>query len=207
CSVFEQDCPDAEHACRTQAFTGRSGYNEIGTLCEPPRGTEVLGASCTRPTGAPGDDTCAPGLYCAYWGQARSTPQARTCHEVCDLDHACGADERCLSFGNRVPTEGTCVAACDPLDDRCGAGLHCATISTSAESGFSAITTCLFEGPGVAGDACNSSEACADGHICAFDSTGGTCRPVCGPSVPCEASGETCRPISGTPSVDLGVCR
>lgn len=209
CDVVAQDCPDPDAKCRTQAFRGINGSNEIGTLCSPPRGEGGLETSCERPTGEPGDDTCAPGLYCAYWGLPRSTPQARVCRQHCDLANPCPtAGDHCLGFGGRVPTEGACLPACDPFDDPCGPGQHCATASTLAERAYDGFLTCLFVGSGGAGDACANSEGCADGLSCLFDNQGnGACRALCGETRPCEGANETCVMLSGLPTPGVGFCR
>ena len=203
CDLLGQDCAAGEK-CRVVFFNDAAGTQRAGTDCAPD-GSVPEGDSCVRASGA-GDDDCAAGGYCAYWGLPQSTPQERTCHAFCTEDGECDAGEICLGVG-AIEVSGNCAATCEPFGDDCVAGTHCSPIASVHDGERSIELICNFIGTGGEGSPCTFSTDCVADMACIFLAADGAsqCRPMCDAMHPCTFDSE-CRVTDDTPMPGLGFC-
>ena len=197
CDPFASNC-DAKGDTPKCAFDAPTKQ----LTCSPSLGTKAAGEECERPTGVAGSDTCGPGLYCSFWGLAKSVPQKRVCQRMCDAAHGCGDGEVCtaLTMGGTV---GACAPGCEPFAEPsgCPQGTTCGLLNGL---GTPMTWGCQFDGTVGEGEACNEEVDCAAGLSCLRPMLGaGTCRKICDDAHPCEREGDTCRTM---PSMDEGAC-
>lgn len=191
CDPVAQDCADGKK-CAAK-LTGSDAWR---TACvDEPADPVGKGVVCERPTGEVGIDTCAPGLFCAYWGMPKSNPTVRQCQVLCKGDADCDAGEVCARAGIFRAGYGTCKPTCDPFEAVCKAGLGCQNEDRAYEGGGT-VYVCERAGTGGEGAGCFVGDSeCAAGLGCAYSPTTGeaVCRPYCDPDHPC-AAGSACAP-------------
>jgi len=200
CDVALQDCSGEAPKCSLV----EAGFGVLVNGCVNAAETPVgEGEVCTRGPGGTGDDTCAPGLFCTFFGLPESSPQTRRCRRLCDASSACGDGERCVRWNGAVLDSGLCLAACDPVDAQaCGEGLACRLEWLDIEA-RTLVPSCNWSGSREVGARCEGGP-CAAGLACVYDNTSGhrECRALCDEGHAC-ASG-TCETI---PYADgLGSC-
>lgn len=186
------------------AETG-DGWTAARCLPAVPDATGAEGELCTRIDGQVGLDTCAEGLFCAFWGQPQGDPQTRTCHPYCRDAGDCGPDEMCVGVDS-ARHGGGCVARCDPMDDQaCAAGLGCRSTPTALALGIGYI--CNFVGDAQRGESC-SGAACAPGLDCKHvNGVGPQCMARCRPSVGgCPPDSRCAEDITEGAPDDFGHC-
>lgn len=200
CDVFAQDCADPTAPKCTVDFVDPT---ELPSTCQAALGDDMLGDLCDRPDNTPGIDTCASGLFCAFFGQPFATPQTRQCVEDCNEASDCGADQFCYRLGGPAAPDarlyGVCAGTCDPFEaSPCSIALNkCAPGLTTA--GDISWTCMPAPASGAAGDACMTDLDC--GPLLACDPTALQCTPTCDASHPCTAPA-TCTEGFGV----LGLC-
>lgn len=203
CDWVEQDCANPGDKCRVIL----NGDGSFDTACVPAGDKDLLD-NCTRPNGQPGEDDCGAGLYCSYFGLARSTPQQRHCLRTCDVDSLCEPGFSCLKFDTNLDRLGACVPACDPFGDDCVEGTHCTMFGNSG-SAFPGLFTCSFDGTSTEGEACQgNSENCAAPYGCfqVNNFNDPVCREYCDDNTPCSDPQATCSQIMINGVRDYGVC-
>ena len=164
----------------------------------PPWGEQSVGEECTRPTGVVGLDTCAPGGYCANFGNP--SPIDRTCRAVCNVNDDCSQDENCLNISTQSPRSGVCLASCVPFSDDCTGANHC---TWGYDTDLKIILYCDFFGNVGLGGNCSTAK-CAEGLLCAAKATGYQCVNACDQDHPCLGD-SSCYPfIESAPF--SGVC-
>lgn len=191
CDVALQDCVGDASKCSLVDV----GFGVIVNGCVAKGETTVgQGEVCTRGPGGIGDDTCAQGLYCTFFGLPESSPQARRCRRLCQTSSVCGAGERCVRWHGAVLDAGLCVPACDPFDrEACGEGLACRLEWLDIDD-RTLVPSCDWSGSRGVGARCGGGP-CAAELACVYDDMSGhrVCRALCDEAHPC-ASG-TCAMI------------
>lgn len=185
CDAIVQDCVEAD-ASKCAVFP--SEVDESAELtCVEPLGDADTHESCVRPNGIAGEDTCAAGHYCAWWGQPVSDPQSRQCLELCDVLNPCedGGDV-CVTL-SQLEQIGVCGPGCDPLaGGECGEGQSCVldgVLSTTTSWDFH----CSIVGSGAEGDACQADFECGEDLSCVRPSGEPefACTAICTDADPC----------------------
>lgn len=206
CSLVTNGCPDGKKC----AFLW-NGINSAFPTCIDPVTDEPAGLyeSCTRPNNLSGEDTCAEGHFCAFWGLPFANPPERRCHATCDATGGCVEGQVCQALPPASPHLGACAETCDPFDpESCGPDLMCSNERPDIER--RRAWTCNRFGTLTEGTACGFGlDLCADGLLCGFDESDGTtrCGKPCDATHPC-AGGKTCY-LGGKPSPEhptAGVC-
>ena len=202
CDPVAQDC-DAGEKCRAVFYPRADGGEDAGTMCVPDGSVPEIG-SCMRTDGVAGDDDCAAGTYCAYFGLPRSTPQERRCLSFCAADGDCDTGEVCLGLATTT-LEGVCTPTCDPFGDDCAVGTHCSPLGSNHVGMMGSALVCNFIGTGGQGDTCVSAEACQAGMACPALDGGATreCRNMCNATHACPGGG-ACTDYDGV--ADVGFC-
>ena len=162
----------------------------------------AVGEHCERPKNVVGEDTCAAGAFCTFWGEPMAEPQPRRCLAVCHADADCTANGACVGLSARLLSTGLCMERCAFDDEKaCGAGRKC-TVRGGANGMPSAV--CDRAGSTPVGADCKYSEDCIPGAHCSLGGASGKriCRATCGPKRACP-SGESCELYNG---LDVGVC-
>ncbi len=202
CDPVAQDCSDP-NATKCTLIIDADFTAFIDEECTVPKGDDLLGESCTRPTNTPGIDTCLS-TYCANFGNADVT--TRTCHTICQGDEVCTVvDDACM--GMFELQYGSCTKQCSPLPNNdCAAGACRAAQKASLEWGFFCIP-----GAGTTpdGDVCTLFDECLDGSSCLAGEgeLENHCRPYCDDSHPCDPGLECVLFESETPGTEnVGIC-
>lgn len=186
CDVFAQDCADpAAPKCAVDF----SDPTELPSTCQPALGDDMFGELCERPDGTPGIDTCAPGLFCGFFGQPLSDPQTRQCLEDCNATSACGADRICFRLAGPAAPDarlyGVCADGCDPFSPSpCAVPLN-KCVPGLAIAGDVGWTCVPAPADGAEGDACMADLDCGPLLACNPDTQ--ACAPVCDAGHPCTA--------------------
>ena len=189
-----------------------NGVGKWREQCVPllPAKVQTGGSECTRPGGEPGRDDCDEGLFCAFWGVPKGSPQKRQCLRLCTKTSDCAAGETCALPSTRSFRSGVCLANCDPFGSDCGAGLACRFFLSRFEDG-GPMTTCHWAGSVPEGGACEAIQGydCQPGLACVLSPVDGvqSCRAYCDAAHPCGA-GRKCLPDRNQdPSGDAGFCQ
>ncbi len=171
CDPIAQDCVEAE---ASKCAVDLSDKEKTKFSCEAPLGDQMLGEDCVRPNGVAGEDTCAAGLYCAYYSQPKSDPQTRTCHALCTEASPCADPARtCVSL-DLPDSIGACAEACSPTGNNlCPDQTKCTPFNAPGEE--TGTFACSFAGSTPAYEACASFDECEVGTVC----NDGLCRPYC----------------------------
>jgi hypothetical protein len=186
CDPIAQDCPEGARC--NMVFD--NGWTE---RCLPqPAAPGALDAICTRNADLAGDDSCAPGSLCAFWGLPRSEPQERRCRALCQQDADCADGENCLRMGGATNTGG-CTPTCDPVGDDCPAGMRCLVLPHVERT--RRATFCAIGGAEATGAPCESDGDCARGSCAAGSGIEAqVCRDYCLADADC-GEGLTCFPM------------
>lgn len=158
CDVKAQDC---ERGQRCVYALSEEGY-VVRCVAEAPEAAPV-GEACTRPEGIPGEDTCAPGLFCAFWGLPRTEPQRRVCRRYCLAPEDCADGEVCRGIGSREV--GACVPRCDLFDPEGSCPDETSCEPTLSVEWGEAVPACTFVGSAGAGEDC-ARAFCQPGLTC-----------------------------------------
>lgn len=203
--VTNEGCDEGEKCATLWLDAGWYDISCIPVAEETVAETEV----CTRPNGMPGEDNCEVGFFCAFWGLPHSEPQQRQCMPMCTTNEHCDASEACMTFSASMPSNGACLATCDPFDDAsCSEGTSCNAERVDADGNIRWI--CNRTGTQEAGEGCLPSyDDCSAGLSCGYSLEDGISR--CG--APCDEThacpdGQTCQVQANTggDTVGVGVC-
>ena len=178
CDVIAQDCV-AEPATKCAYLAD----DDVQT-CVEPSGAQQAYEACERPNGIAGDDTCAAGLFCAWFGQPKTSPQTRQCLAHCSAEASCDTSERCIQVGGSADSNfGVCAPACDPFGSDCVEDASCKLTEQVAEQSTFGFV-CTLSGDVAEDEPCQFTEDCADGLSC----WAGACRRTCDMDHPCPAT-------------------
>ncbi len=197
CDPLAQDCPGGErcHVVFDNGWVER---------CLPqPMAPDALDAPCTRSAEGTGDDSCAPGTLCAFWGLPRTEPQERRCRALCQADADCAAGEACLALG--TTGTGGCTPTCDPVGDDCPDGMRCLVLPHVERT--RSTTFCAIAGELPAGEPCTADSDCARGEC---DAGSGIEDPVCRDYCQADADcgeGLSCFPVLPQAGLPAGTGR
>ncbi len=195
--VAQTGCPEGK---RCSVSGGGAGLFQTACLNVPATPAGV-GETCSRPSGIPGEDNCAVGLFCTPWGKPAATPTAFWCRDLCVADADCGNDEACLAFLGAAPGHGVCIPTCDPFaENACPSGANC--IAERATSEREAAFACSRVGNTAAGETCSvRSDDCVVGAMCARASSDGVerCGVICDSTHAC-GDGKTCEALPNLPA-------
>ena len=200
CDIIVQNCPDGQKC----TFTVEG--NVEAARCLDVLGDDAIGETCERPTAVMGEDTCAAGGLCVYWGLPYADPYERACVPLCRTDGDCSADKYCSGIRD-AERVGACVLRCDPFDDTCPTGTKCSSLS-----GFDQEVrfTCLFEGQAGIDEPCSGTDNifCQEGLHCTSSGAAAACYPACDDAHPCDG-GVGCSVWNNTvPDYPgFGICR
>jgi hypothetical protein len=140
-------CHPVRQTCRGELSKCTVLFSAVGLWaaeCVEDLGDDGVGESCERPTGTAGIDTCAPGLYCAFWELPRSNPQERICQILCENDDDCPDTDSCYGIGTSE-TFGVCLTRCSLLPDDCPEGTKCGLGYDTIQR--RSVLFCDFDGP------------------------------------------------------------
>ena len=160
------------------------------------------GEPCVRLGNAQGEDDCAAGAYCSYFGGVwlnaeLNAPQfQRVCSSYCRFEKDCPLGEACVVIGAALSqTTGLCRPRCELLGP-CGAGEKCGLTSLTTGSQSS---VCMPAGPAVADGKCDSAVECGQGLGCVYSQSAGAslCRVECDPAHVCADGFECSLPFGG----------
>ncbi|GMV39421.1 MAG: hypothetical protein AMXMBFR64_11370 [Myxococcales bacterium] len=191
CDPVAQDCAGGKKC----AVTVNPVNVWVNACVDQPKEPVGKGEVCVRPTNKVGIDTCAPGLFCTWWGVAMAEPPIRRCFSTCQGSADCTGDEACI----RPPASahsGLCLPTCDPFDSGCGEGLTCAHRFLAYDDATT-VYACEQAGAVGEGGACEPDlSECGVGLACALHKEEGTwsCRTWCDAAHPC-AGAQDCVPI------------
>lgn len=205
CDVVKQDCAGGQKCALI--LTGNAWYKP---QCVAPHPEVVgLGELCVRPENVVGDDTCAGGMFCTFWGGlGKKDPAERWCVSHCHEDTDCGVDEVCVTAGSTGRGNGVCLKRCDPWGTACPNETNC----TAERRGIDHKLRfgCFFAGAIGEGGTCGIAfDDCAVGLSCAFHPESGVsrCRKPCDDTHPCDG-GQQCLAAANPPPdmPSLGFC-
>lgn len=203
CSVWDQDCPEAEK-CNAWSNNGDPIYN--AARCVPMAAKpDLVGEPCeAEGSKFSGVDTCELGARC--WGFEEFS-LAGTCVAMCGGSAAapsCADPDAICLVANGEDVINLCVPRCDPLGTDCDAGLGCYPI----DGGFA----CLPPGVGLLPVAentcallseCEPGTACTDDASACLDGAEPCCAAYCDLAAPVCAKGLSCADVLAEPSVGL----
>lgn len=169
-----------------------------------PPATLCVGTGAQEPGQPCGDDRlCVPGLICQYGA----------CKQPCADAAACGDNEECVDFEDRVGRPfGFCHQVCSPLEPRsCGRAGECALVDMAGDD---LIGRCgeprdapLAEGEPCTPDATYHGD-CAAANVCdAQAALRPTCRLMCTAETVDRCRGQVCAmDVFDDPFTELGLC-
>lgn len=207
CDLVAQDCP-ADEKCI--AITTSAGSADPYTITCAPRvdmpvapGPPDSAEACSR-TGGVGEDDCAAGSFCTFWGLPRSRPQRRICLPFCATDADCAIPgDQCVHLF-RTHNRGMCTAPCDPLDAEACPGGRCVELGSGQvyNRDYPRFLCLPRDGEMQAeGEPCSPEMRCLKGLRCHWARAGRApvCTRWCADNEDC-ADGQDCQP-SGAPGV------
>jgi hypothetical protein len=202
CDPFAQDCVEAVDSKCTIHLDADS---MISGTCEAPLGDQKLGEICERPTDEPGVDTCEKGLYCAFFGHPKTTPQERSCLALCEEVGACAAGTECATFSADTSV-GICAPTCVPFDpSSCGgvAGVKCSILGLLDGNGG---LLCDFEGTKKAYEVCTYGSDCGKDTVCRTAGGPFVCSPFCDDTHLCGDATAHCKSFASPLLEAYGSC-
>jgi len=158
CDIIVQNCPDGQKC----TYLVEGGV--AAARCTDVLGDVAIGEVCERPTSVAGEDTCADGGFCTFWGLPPSDPTVRECVPLCRTDDDCPADNYCSGIGEAEHV-GVCLTPCDPFDDTCPTGTKCGALQGFNEE---VRFTCMFAGSAGNDEVCGAAidAYCQPGYHC-----------------------------------------
>lgn len=187
CDVGAQDCGEGKRCVHLRNADG----TEARTCIPVDPAAVPAGGVCTRPNETAGEDTCAPGLFCSFYGGTavpNSDPAEyeRVCSRYCRHPKDCGEGELCVGIDFGVERTGLCRPRCTLLaEGNCPAQQKCSLVGLT--TGTSQGAVCMPAGSAALGESCTDSNGCGEGATC-LPTAGGAdhvCRPACTDSLPC----------------------
>ncbi len=188
CDVVAQDCAAGARCVHQRSADGQS---ESRVCIAEDAAPVSAGALCVRPNDVVGEDTCAKGHFCSFYGgavTAGSEPVGydRVCSAYCRHPKDCGAGELCVGIGSGLLRSGLCRPRCTLLaTEACPPGQKCSLVGLT--TGITDGAVCMPAGTLALGAACPDTVSCGPDATClpTADGASTACRPACSEALPC----------------------